>query len=446
MKVIKKLSVLVMLVLIFSILAACSGNDESSGGTVSEGTSDEVQNVKQPVTIDFWHIWSDGTGKEVSAELISDFQKQHPEITVKDLGVSFWDYWTKISTAIAGGSGPDVAFNDINNVPARAKAGAILKLDEYITRDNFDMNIFFPNLIDVVKYNGSVYALPLDTDVRVLYYNKAAFREVGLDPAKPPANWDELEQYADKLTKWNGDKMLDRIGFSPFMGNAYLWTWAWTNGGDFFDDQGNPTINKQENIETLEWMVKIQNKYGVKAIQAFNSQTGSLGYSPFIAGKIAMVVDNNTLYSQIKQYAPDMEFGVAPIPYRKQPASWSNGFTLEIVDNKDKAKADAAWEFLKFMTDKEAQMKLVTKLSDFVANRTVAEDPSLMSDPVWASFVEQMKVSKFREYIEASPSWFNSIGGDIDAAANGKKTPKQALDDAQKLIENEIANYKQTQK
>lgn len=456
MKLLKVLSLVLIVVLVIG-LAACAKKEagtsdansqqkaQNQNQDQSQGQTTGVQS-QQPVTIEFWHIWSDGASKELAAKIVSDFEASHPNIKVKELGISFWDYWTKLSTAVAGGSGPDVSFNDINNVPARAKAGSIIKLDDYINRDGFNMDQFFPILVDAVKYNGSVYALPLDTDVRVLYYNKAAFKEVGLDPNKPPTNWQELEEYADKLTKWNSKKLLDRIGFSPNMGNLGFWTLAWSNGGDFFDQNGKPTVNAPENIETLQWMLKFQQKYGVKALQAFNTEAGALGYSPFIAGKVAMIVDNNSLYSQIKQYAPNLEFGVAPIPYNKQPVSWSNGFTLEIVDNKNKEKADAAWEFIKYLTGKDVQMQLATKLSDFCANKDVAQDPSLMSDPVWATFVDQMKVSRFREFIEAAPTWFSTVQGEVDNCLNGTKTPQQALDDAQKALENEIANFEKTQK
>lgn len=54
----------------------------------------------------------------------------------------------------------------------------------------------------LLNANGiTLYALPWDTDARVIYYNKEHFREAGLDPEKPPRTIEELDEYADKLTK-----------------------------------------------------------------------------------------------------------------------------------------------------------------------------------------------------------------------------------------------------
>lgn len=78
------------------------------------------------------------------------------------------------------------------------------------------------------------YGLPYETDIRVLYYNKAAFKEAGLDPNTPPKNWDDLWSFSDKLAQKDGNK-LKRIGFFPTFGNAGLDQWAWNNGGQWQD-------------------------------------------------------------------------------------------------------------------------------------------------------------------------------------------------------------------
>lgn len=422
-----------------------SGNGNGSGGGSSDGNGSgagsDGEEPKKPVKINFWHIYSDGPEKELYEQLIAEFQQQYDYITVEQLGTSFWDYWTKLSTSIAGGSAPDLALNDTSTAISRAQNGVIVNLTPFIERDQFNVDDYFPVLIDRVKYEGDLYALPNDTDVRLLFYDKAAFREVGLDPEKPPTNWEELESYADQLTKWNDKKLLDRVGFSPTMGNIQFWTLAWANGGDFWDDDLKPTYNRAENVQTLEWMANIQAKYGTKALSAFNVQSGALSYSPFIAGRVAMIVDVNNLYGEIKRHKPDLDFGVAPIPYPVQQASWSAGFDLEIIDNKDPDKAAAAWELMKFLTSKETQIKIHKVVGSLVSNMHAAKDPEFISDPIWQMIVDQMDHSRFIEYVEASPSWHSGIQPIVDSVLNGSTTAQKALDDAQKAIENELKNY-----
>ncbi|GIQ61857.1 ABC transporter substrate-binding protein [Paenibacillus cisolokensis] len=450
-------SVLTAVILILTLLAGCSGgagedtgntaqspatNDSGSGQTNNGDAQPEPGN--DPVTISFWHIHSDGDMKDTMTELLADFMKQHPDITVNELGINFWDYWTKLSTAMAGGSGPDLAMNDTSTLQTRAESGAILNLNEFIQRDSFNTEDFFPVLIDKMKYNDGIYGLPSDTDVRVLYYNKTAFREANLDPEKPPANWDELAEYAEKLTVLNDSNLIERIGFSPALGNIHLWMLAWANGGDFWDDEGKPTYDRPENLEALQWMKTVQDKYGVKAMSAFNSQASALQHSPFIAGKAAMIVDVNNLYTDIKKYAPDLDFGVAPIPYTKQPATWSAGFDYEIVNNHDDKRAAAAWELLKYLTSPEVQKKIHQVSGSLVSNMKAAKAPEFMADPVWEMIVGQMEHSRFIEYIPASPSWHAELDQVVQSVLNSGVDPQKALQDAQKNAETKLKNYVQT--
>src|SRR5690606_28704732 len=150
----------------------------------------------------------------------------------------------------------------------------------------------------------------------------------------------------------------------------------------------------------LQWMADVQAKYGQRAFTAFQSQTGALGFNPFIGEKVAMIVDNNTLYGDILRNNPDLEFGVAPIPSQKSPASWSAGFSLEIIDNKNEARADAAWELMKYLLDKDVQIKMHKVSRGLYSNIAAVSDAQFMSDPVWKTMVDIMDHTRFREYVQ----------------------------------------------
>lgn len=429
---------------------ACSGNGANGvNGNAASGSSGPNSQAPagKEVKISFWHIYNTGPMKELYDKLIDEFEEAHPNIKVDHAGYGIFDLGDKLATALAGGTGPDLAMDGIDGGQLKIKAGTIVNLQPYIERDGVDTNQYFPLLIDIMKQegNGDLYRLPLETDVRVLFYNKEAFREVGLDPEKPPTTWEELESYSDKLTKWNDKtKLLDRIGFAPNLGNFWYWTLAWTNGVDFFDDQGNPTLDTPENIEAAEWWVKMQNKYGTKAFSAFQSQSGSLGFDPFVGGKVAMEVSTNNLVSEIKANQPNLEYGIAPIPIKKNNATWSAGFSLEIVNNKDQAKADAAWELLKFLTSTEIQKRHHIAGNALVGNRLAATDPEFMKDPDWKTVTDQMQFTRFLETPIEAQGWGGQLWKNVQAAVAGSMTPEQAIKTSQKETEDLIANYKKT--
>ena len=70
-----------------------------------------------------------------------------------------------------------------------------------------------PTAFEVASYNGNKYGIAIGIEASFLLYRKDMFREAGLDPQNPPKNWDELLEYAEKLTVRDGDTVT-RAGFS----------------------------------------------------------------------------------------------------------------------------------------------------------------------------------------------------------------------------------------
>ena len=425
----------------------------SAQGLWAKGTSEEVPETTAPepaVEISFWHIFPEGDQTfDLFDTMVKTFNASQSEVKVEHMGISFWDYWTKLTTSIAGGTGPDIYLNTAENVQARINAETIVNLTPYFENDGISMDRYIQNQIDYMSdENGNLYAFPYGTPVRVLYYDKDMFREAGLDPEKPPMDWEELEEYAEKLTvfKDEGKQLIDTIGFDPAMGNYYFWTIAWTNGGRFFDDDLNPTINSPENLEALEWMVEMHRKYGTKAMQAFESQTSALKVDPFIAGKAAMEVHNESLYAQVKQYAPEKNIGVSTIPYPEERANWSSGFTLEMADKGDKERADAAWEFFWTLISPEGEKAFFNSTGWIMSDKSLLEDPEVKNDPIFAAILAEVPYARNRVYVEEAQNWHVLITPSIEAALIGNMSPKDALDQAQKAVVDAIANYKKTNK
>ncbi|HWG86017.1 MAG TPA: ABC transporter substrate-binding protein [Deinococcales bacterium] len=395
-----------------------------------------------PVKVSFWHIFDSGDAQKFINEVISKFNAANPNIQVEGLGTNFWDYWTRLTTAQAAGIGPDVAMNDLGNVPARAAAGLIEPLDAYMKKSGVALNNFWPATYNIIRYKNKTYALPLETDVRVLYYNKEAFRAAGLDPNKPPKTIAELTQYADKLTTKDAGGRLTRIGFGPTLGNTAFYVYAWANGGEFAGKNGAITINTPKNVEALKWMVDRQTAYGRREMAAFTAGFGANENDPFIAGKVAMIVQNNTFAGNIRRYAPKMDWGVAPLPGR---TSWSNGFSLEM--SAKSPNKQAAWEFMNYLMSDAVQLEYAKRNSSMVGNLQAARHKDLMKDPVWATMVNAMTYSKFRPFSMEAPTWYDTqLQPEVDAALLGTKTPEQALKDAQAAYEDAVRRYNQTRR
>ena len=200
-----------------------------------------------------------------------------------------------------------------------------------------------------------VYAVPNSTDDRALYYNEDLLERAGLvdaqGKAKPPQNWRELKEYAVRLTEFDADGNMTRLGFAPNYGNSWLYIYGWLNGGRFMSEDGRTcTLAEPSIVEALAFMVEIYDALGgVEKVDAFQSafQTGE--FDPFFMGKVAMKIDGNWTLNNIADYAPNLRFGAvpAPAPQGKEPVTWSGGFSWAIPTGS--RHPEMAFELMRFL-------------------------------------------------------------------------------------------------
>ncbi|HEY7033398.1 MAG TPA: ABC transporter substrate-binding protein [Thermomicrobiales bacterium] len=402
--------------------------------------------------ITFWHFWGSQLRRTAIRRAIALFNGTYPDIKVNETFVPFGDIWTKNLAAVAAGSGmPDVIVEDRPSLKDRAKNNVEISLGDLAKRDGVTGEKFWPfTWTEATTTDGVPYGLPYETDIRVIYYNKAAFTDAGLDPNTPPANWDDLWSFSDKLDQKDGND-LTRVGFFPTFGNVGLDQWAWNNGGSWQDAQDNPTMNAAPNVAALDWMKKWADRYGWDNVQSLQSTFGSGNQDGFMTGKVAMIVDIQGYTAVIGYFNPQFQdkdgnnagYGVAkitPAPGH-DPAALSGGFALAIPTGSK--NTDQAWEFIKYMAFVGQQ----SWARDTYAMPTIEEmaktDPVLQASPNWPLFVEAMGYGRAKEYNPYYPAFTSDLIPPATLAAlSGDQTPQQALDDAQQKAVAEVNKNK----
>lgn len=270
----------------------------------------------------------------------------------------------KLMTAIVGGSPPDVVLQDRFAVGGWASRDAFLPLDSLIHHpatnppDSLHINPanFFSACWNEALYKGKVYAIPFDTDARILYYNRKLFRQKGLDPDRPPQWWDELWPFAKKLCFFDAAGDYETMGFIPLFGNSGLYMYAWQNGGKFLSADGRTcSLNEPRIVAALDFIVSLYDSLGgrEKVVSRFEaSWKGSSGLTladPFLNDKVAMKIDGSWYLQTIARYKPDFELGVAPapVPRGKEHITWSGGFSFVIPVGC--RYVEEAWQFIRWM-------------------------------------------------------------------------------------------------
>lgn len=397
------------------------------------------------VEIDFWHHYPSGTGAEIMTEVLNDFMAAHPNIKVNELGLGLGEQSEKLVPALAAGTAPDIMVYDLATVQERAIKEQTMCLDDYIAASGMDTSVFFPATLECVTYDGKVYGLPYMTDTRVLFYNKDHFRAAGLDPDQPPKTWDEVLEYAEKLNVTDENGEVVQVGFSTSWWEIAPWTMGWTFGAEYWDEEGNPTLNTPEMLEALNFVKKLIATVGEDAFQKLYDASMTTGVSPFTSGTVSMCVQFNGFCSTLATYAPDMDYGVALIPTKdgeNYKSSWGAGYSLEFT-YKSEERAQAAFELGKYLTSTEVATKFLLGNSEYVCNMEAYNDPQVQSDPIWQVFAESGKYTRMHHFCAEVPTWPNSILlPEWQAALIDTKTPEQALEDAQTNMLREIENYR----
>ncbi|MGY8827340.1 MAG: extracellular solute-binding protein [Candidatus Latescibacterota bacterium] len=232
-----------------------------------------------------------------------------------------------------------------------------------------------------------VYAIPNSTDDRALYYNEDLLERAGLvdehGRAKPPQNWRELKEYAVRLTEFDADGNMTRLGFAPNYGNSWLYIYGWLNGGRFMSEDGlTCTLAEPRIVEALTFMVEIYDALGgVEKVDAFQSAFQSGEFDPFFMGKVAMKIDGNGVLNNIASYAPNLRFSAAPAPapQGKKSVTWSGGFSWAIPTGSQ--NPHMAFELMRFLNSDRIWALRHQVASRYAASRGKSYVPSMAPLP-----------------------------------------------------------------
>jgi multiple sugar transport system substrate-binding protein len=434
--------------------AATTGTATGTAGGASLGPAGTVNYVAHKDVkgnINFWHFWGSPVRHNTIRGIINNFQAEFPGVKVTDTAYPFGDIWTKNLAAVAAGSGmPDVIVADRPSLRFTGKSGVYQSLDTQFKQDKIDSSVFWPFTWTEATLNGVPYGIPYETDIRVLYYNKAALSDGGLDPNTPPKDWPELDASAPKLDKKDSSGKLQQIAFYPNWGSFDISQWAWNNGGEWEDSNDNPTVNAAPNVAALAWEKTWFDRYGYAPWTALKATFTGGNQDGFMNGKVVMKADIGGYISFLNFYNPsftttdkkNLGWGVAPIPPNTghKPASLSGGFALSVPKGiKDLA---APWEFIKYAVF-VGQAAWAQGTYAMPTVQSIARDnPTLNGDPNWKFLVDAMSYGRPAVYNQYTGSLLKGLGDAESNVQQGKQQPQAALDAAQQVALQQVAQGK----
>ena len=368
---------------------------------------------------------------------VADFQKENPGIKVNSIySGTYQESLVKALTAHKSGTPPVTSVLLSTDMYTLIDDDAIVPFDSLATsaEDSAWLNSFYPAFMANSRTGGKTWGIPFQRSTIVLYWNKELFKEAGLDPNRPPANWKEMAEFAQKLTKRDATNTTQWGVQIPSTGFPY-WLFqgpTTPNGVELMNAAGTETyFDNPAVIEALKYWVDLSRTQKVHPPGVVEWGTTP---KDFFEKKVAMIVTTTGNLSNIKANAK-FDFGVAMLPASKRRGSPTGGGNFYLFKKSTPQQQQAAFKFIKWITapERAAQWGIDT---GYVAVR-----PDAWNTPVMKKYIEgfppaavardQLQYAVAELSTHENQRVTKALNDGLQAALTGAKTPEQAMKDAQ---------------
>jgi len=431
----------IFLILFICLLCFCSQKKDQQSGVV---------------TLSFWHSFVSSTIPALT-DLINKFEQENPGIKIRTQYVPTGEALIqKLITAIQSKTAPDISWIHSFYMENLVKADAIYAMKDFINDPNGitaeDLNDIYPPLIQMASWRNTMYSMPMEATNLALLYNKDMYRAAKLDPEKPPQDWDELYQFARKLTlDTNNDGKFEQIGFFvpiyPAAGPQGLWmVWQfspflWQAGGYMIDESQTKILyNSDAGVAALSLWKKMYDEFKL------NMFTTDFDVA-FASKHLAMAMDGPWSLPRYKELMKNLDWAFAPLPQGPhKKATIIAGEFLAIF--KQSSHPREAWTFLKWMIRPDVQAFWAMK-SGYLPIRRAVKNISefqnyLQQEPNFRVFVDQLDVGEAERPMDFGGIEIQqSLAEAIEKATVGKMAVPIVLNEGVLKAQAVLDSYKQ---
>lgn len=376
------------------------------------------------------------------------FTKEHPDIKVTAVYAgNYDDTRTKALAALKAGQPVQLSVLFSIDVFELIDQGMIVPFEDVVKTDEDKawLNGFYPALMANGKAQGKTWGIPFQRSTIVLYYNKDAFREAGLDPEKAPATWADMQAMGEKLVKKDAAGNVERYGVMvPSTGYPYwmFQAFAKQNGQVLMNQDGTETyFDRPKVVEALSYWREL----GEKGVMPSGTVEWGTLRDQFLQGKTAMMWHTTGNLTAVRGGAK-FDFGVAMLPAAQERGSPTGGGNFYIFEKATPAEREAALTFIKWMTapERAAQWSIDT---GYVAVTPAAYETEALKNyvadfPPAAVARDQLQHSVAEFSVHENARVKKALDDAIQATLTGSKEPKAALAEAQATAERILKRYR----
>lgn len=448
----KKMKKLICMLLMCSMMVGLlCGCGESAGADGEGDTTGDKTGKSEKVTITFTG-WGELEEKKIFTNIINEFMKSHPNITVKyqHYAGGKSSYMIKMISNIAANKMPEAFYMPTQDFAEWADSGRLMDLTSFIEKSEvYKEGLIWETAENLYRYDketksvgtgDALYGLPKDLSVRAIAINKDLFKKNGvtIPDSKTPMTQSQYVELAKKLTSGSGATKV--FGTS----NYVLDMAVWANGASFLsDDKKTVTINTPEFIEALQWVADLSLKHGVAPSQA--DIASSSEFQRFCNGRMAMTFigpwEVATLWS-----SASFDWDIIPVPVNDktgQSITWLDSAALCVSATATGAEAQAAYDLIEYISMHEEGQRInyesgqaIPNIVDMAKTEFVELDTKPENRELFVRYLENADERQMKDYYYTmSSEWYEYFEAQVTAVYRGEKTAKEFCSEMQPTLQ-----------
>ncbi|MRH41599.1 extracellular solute-binding protein [Aquibacillus halophilus] len=419
----KKLIFILITMLFVSISVGCSADNTGGNDSSSDNNSESDSNSSSTDEVIELTLWNPSWKESIAPGLITEFEAQNPNIKVNMEFFPIDGMNNKYLLALMNDSGPDVMSIAGDWTAPFAQTGGLQPLNEFIEKDNLDLDDFYPGALQTANVDGSYYALPYRSETHALYYNKTLFEKNGLDPSKAPATFDELLEYSKKTTS-DGTFGFGLVGHQVGNVSYQIMNFILSFGGEILnEDYTKSMLNEPEAIEAVKYYVDMHTEHGV-APESVMENDNTASRNLFQTGNVAMFLSGNYDIAPIQEANPDLDFGTALYPEKGERKLLLGVWSLAVTAFSE--HPEAAWKLANFLAEPDNSVEYSTTFSA----RKSSADHEKYQDPLVKPFVEMIEYGVPMPAIPEMAEIRQIIHDNVQLAMMGQISAEEAMQTA----------------
>lgn len=407
MKKWKRIAVSVLAFTIMTVIPGC--------------TKEEIPLTPVKTELVIWHYWDVKENKKQLDNLVEAFNASQDSIEAELQFVPSEDFKKQLALSMADDKMPDLALVDSSDFQYFYAMQPFVDLTDEVA----ELKHYIPAVLEPCKVGERIYGQPFGVNCPALFYNKKIFREAGVDV---PENWIEFYQAALKTT---GNNKYG-VALTALQSEQSLYEFLpilWGMGADV------DRLDSPAGKNAFDLLTRLTS-CGAMSRDCINLTMNDL-MSQFADENIAMVFQSSSIIDDLREHNPDLEFGIAELPYAGDPVTVAGGEVFAVTKGQ---KQDEAIVFLNYIADKD-RMTAYMDAFGLLAPRQDVMDTQYTDDPMKHKFIELFKTARYREVSADWPLISGIVAGAMRQSIIGEKRNeeiiREAADEVRRIREGE---------